>query len=354
VNEKAEGGIPDHFLMKILFIGGTGNISKACVELAVARGHDVTVLNRGNYGAIPGVRQIVADMSNTMAVASAIGDLSWDVVADFIIFHPEQMEQRLGLFRGRVGQFIFISTASAYQKPVTHYLITESTPLANPFWDYSRNKIACEERLLRALREERFPGVIVRPSWTYGDTVVPLAVSVHGKYFTGVDRMRKGKPMIVPGDGSSLWAMTHNTDFARGFVGLFGNPATIGHAFHITSDEVLSWDQIYHVVADAAGVRNLKLVHIASDFITACLPEMTGGLIGDKACSVVMENTKIKRFVPDFVATTKLRDGVAKSIAWFDAEPSRQIIDREADARWDKLIDAYEKGLEGAKQEFGK
>lgn len=341
--------------MKVLFIGGTGNISKVCAELAMARGYDVTLLNRGKNNALPGARQIIADMSDTAAVASALGSERWDVVADFIIFTPEQLEQRLELFRSRIGQFIFISSASAYQKPVTHYLVTESTPLANPFWDYSRNKIACEERLLRALREESFPSVIVRPSWTYGNTVIPLAVGSHGKYyFTGVDRMRKGKPMIVPGDGSSLWAMTHNTDFARGFVGLFGNPATIGHAFHITSDEVLSWDQIYQVVADAAGVRNLKLVHIASDFITACLPEMLGGLTGDKACSVVMDNTKIKHYVPDFVATTKLRDGVARSIAWYEADPSRQLIDQEANATWDKLIAAYERGLGSAKQEFGR
>jgi nucleoside-diphosphate-sugar epimerase len=341
--------------MKVLFIGGTGNISKACAELAIARGHDVTLLNRGRSETIPGARHIVADISDTAATASELRSQSWDIVADFIIFTPEQLEQRLKLFRGRVGQFFFISSASAYQKPVTHYLITESTPLSNPFWDYSRNKIACEDRLTRALREEGFPSVIVRPSWTYGDTVIPLAVGSHGKfYFTGVDRMRKGHPMIVPGDGSSLWAMTHNTDFARGFVGLFGNPATIGHAFHITSDEVLSWDQIYQTVAEAAGVRELNLVHIATDFITACMPEMLGGLTGDKACSVVMDNTKIKRFVPDFVATTKLREGVARSIAWYDADPSRQLIDQEANAKWDKLIEAYERGLERAKREFGR
>jgi nucleoside-diphosphate-sugar epimerase len=341
--------------MKILFIGGTGNISKVCAELAVARGYDVTLLNRGKNATVRGARHLAADMADAAATASALGFQRWDVVADFIIFTPEQLEQRINLFRGRVGQFIFISSASAYQKPVTHYLITESTPLANPFWDYSRNKIACEDRLLRALREENFPSVVVRPSWTYGETVIPLAVTSHGKYyFTGVDRMRKGKPMIVPGDGSSLWAMTHNTDFAKGFVGLFGNPASIGHAFHITSDEVLSWDQIYQVVADAAGVRDLKLVHIASDFITTCLPDMLGGLTGDKACSVVMDNAKIKRFVPDFVATTKLRDGVAKSVAWYDADPARQIIDHEANVKWDKLIAAYERGLDGAKREFGK
>ena len=340
--------------MKILFIGGTGNISRACVELAVARGYDVTLLNRGKRGTVAGTRQIVADLDNTAAVASALGNQTWDVVADFVIFTPEQLEQRLGFFRGRVGQFVFISSASAYQRPVTHYLVTESTPLANPFWDYSRNKIACEERLLHALRQDQYPCTIVRPSWTYGDSVIPLAVTSFGKYFTGVDRMRKGKPMIVPGDGTSLWAMTHNSDFAVGFVGLFGNPASIGHAFHITSDEVLSWDQIYHVIADAAGVRDLKLVHIATDFITACLPEMTGGLTGDKASSVVMDNSKIKRFVPDFVAKTKLRDGVARSIAWYEAEPARQVIDDEANATWDTLIAVYQQGLEAAKRVFGR
>ena len=342
--------------MKVLFIGGTGTISKACAELAVARGHDVTLLNRGRNDTVRGARHIVADMSDPAAIMTpALRSQNWDVVADFIIFTPEQLEQRLRLFRGRVGQFIFISSASVYQRPVTHYLITESTPLANPFWDYSRNKIACEDRLMRALREDNFPSVIIRPSWTYGDTVIPLAVTSHGKfYFTGIDRMRKGKPMIVPGDGSSLWSMTHNTDFAKGFVGLFGNPATIGHAFHITSDEVLSWNQIYQTVADAAGVRGLSLVHIASDFITSCLPEMTGGLHGDKASSVVMDNTKIKRFVPDFVATTKLRDGVAKSIAWYDADPERQLIDNQADANWDKLIAAYERGLDSAMRQFSR
>jgi nucleoside-diphosphate-sugar epimerase len=340
--------------MKVLFIGGTGNISKVCAELAVARGYDVTLLNRGNNTVVRGARHIAGDMADPAMVASALNSQRWDVVADFITFTPEQLDVRLKLFRGRVGQFIFISSASVYQRPVTHYLVTESTPLANPFWDYSRNKIACEDRLMRALREESFPSVIVRPSWTYGDTVIPLAVTSHGRfYFTGVDRMRKGKPMIVPGDGSSLWAMTHNTDFAKGFVGLLGNPATIGHAFHITSDEVLNWNQIYQTVAAAAGVRNVNLVHIASDFITTCLPEMTGGLHGDKASSVVMDNTKIKRFVPDFVATTKLRDGVAKSIAWYDADASRQLVDHEANDKWDRLIAAYERGLDAARREFG-
>ena len=340
--------------MKVLFIGGTGNISTVCVQLALARGHEVTLLNRGQRGLPAGVKQITADINDPAAAAAAIGDKRWDVVADFITFRPEQMEQRLWLFRGRTGQFIFISSASVYQRPVSDYLVTESTPLANPFWQYSRDKIACEERLVRALREEGFPMTLVRPSWTYGDTVVPLAVTSFGKYFTGVDRLRRGKPMIVPGDGSSLWAMTHNTDFAKGFVGLFGQARANGQAFHITSDEVMNWDQIYTTVAEAAGAPKPKLVHIATDFITACLPELVGGLPGDKASSVVLDNSKIKRFVPEFAATTRLRDGVAKSIAWYDADPARQIIDQEANATWDKLIAVYERGLEAAKKEFGR
>src|SRR3954469_13221624 len=194
--------------MKILFIGGTGNISKVCAELAIARGYDVTLLNRGKNAGVRGARQIVADMSDTAATADALGSERWDVVADFIIFTPEQLEQRINLFRGRIGQFIFISSASAYQKPVTQYLITESTPLANPFWDYSRNKIACEDRLLRALREESFPSVIIRPSWTYGDTQIPLVVNSWQLPYTAVARMRQGKPLIVPGDGTSLWTIT--------------------------------------------------------------------------------------------------------------------------------------------------
>jgi nucleoside-diphosphate-sugar epimerase len=223
----------------------------------------------------------------------------------------------------------------------------------NPFWEYSRNKIACEERLLRALREENFPATIIRPSWTYNETRVTVPVN-SPKNFTIVDRMRRGLPVIVPGDGTSLWTMTHNTDFAKGLVGLLGHQGAIGQAFHITSDEVLSWNQIYETVAGAAGAPKPKLVHIASDFITACLPEFAGGLHGDKAHSAVFDNSKIRRFVPDFIATTRFRDGMARSVKWFDADPARQEIDAAASAAWDRLIAAYERGLDAAKQEFGR
>lgn len=339
--------------MKIFFIGGTGTISSACAQLALSRGFELTLLNRGRQPVPPGARQITADIGNATATTAALDNQQWDVVVDFIAFTPAEVEQRIALFRGRTGQFIFISSASAYQKPPVNFPITESTPLVNFFWDYSRNKIACEERLLRALREENFPVTIIRPSWTYDERRITVPVNSK-KSFTVVDRLRRGQPVIVPGDGTSLWTMTHNTDFAKGLVGLLGNRDAIGQAFHITSDEVLTWNQIYGTVAEVAGVTEPKLIHIASDFITACLPEFSGGLHGDKANSGVFDNSKIKRFVPDFVATTKFRDGIARSVKWFDADPARQEIDAEANAAWDKLIASYEHGLETARREFGR
>ena len=337
--------------MKILFLGGTGIISTACSRLALARGFDVTLLNRSRREALAGAHQLTADLG-APGVADALGDRCWDAVVDFLAFDPAAIEQRLGLFRGRTGQYVFISTASAYQKPLGHYLITESTPLANPFWEYSRLKIAAEDRLLHAYRDEGFPVTLVRPSLTYGDTVFPLAVNSWTKSFTSIARLRAGQPLIVPGDGLSLWTITHNSDFARGLIGLLGHGAAIGQAFHITSDEALTWNQIYLATAEAAGVAAPRLVHIASDFITACLPETTGTLLGDKSHSAVFDNTKIKRFVPDFVATTRFREGIAHTVRWFDADPARQIVDPEADARWSRLIAAYERGLSLARREF--
>jgi nucleoside-diphosphate-sugar epimerase len=339
--------------MKILFIGGTGIISTACTRLAIARGFDVTLLNRGQRAPIDGAHQLVADINDPADARRALADTQWDSVVDFISFNPEDIEKRLAVLRGRTGQYIFISSASAYQKPVTHYLITESTPLANPYWDYSRNKIACEERLVRALREEAFPVTIIRPSFTYGETTIPLPVNSWPMPYTVVDRLRRGAPVIIPGDGTSLWTLTHNTDFAKGLVGLLGHQAATGHPFHITSDEVLNWNQAYQAVAEAAGVERSNFVHIASDFIAACVPDMTGGLHGDKMFSVVFDNTKIKRFVPDFIAPVRFRDGIRKSVAWFDADQARRVIDHEADAQWDRLIAAYQRGLDEARREFG-
>ena len=333
--------------MRVLFIGGTGIISAACSRLAIERGIDLTLLTRGQRATrLPaGAKSLTVDMEDVAGAARMLSGQLFDVVVDFIAFTPAHIERDLNLFRGRTRQFIFISSASAYQKPATHYLITESTPLANPHWDYSRNKIACEERLMQAYRDEGFPVTIVRPSLTYGDTQITLAINSWTKSYTVVDRMRRGKKVIVPGDGSSLWVITHNTDFAKGLVGLLGHRQAIGHAFHITTDEVMCWDQFYRMVGEAAGAEP-QLIHIPSDFIGACLPDALGGLIGDKAVSVVFDNSKIKRFVPYFCATTPFWQGIRRTMAWFDADPSRKEIDDAANATWDKLIEGYERGLE--------
>ena len=339
--------------MKVLFIGGTGIISTASTRLAAERGIDLTLLRRGEHATdLPSnVSAITADITDEAAVVEALGKECFDAVVDWVAFTAADVERDIRLFRGRTNQFIFISSASAYQKPVGHYLITESTPLANPYWQYSRDKIACEERLMKAYREEGFPITIVRPSLTYGDTQIVLAVNSWLKPWTAVDRMRRGKKVIVPGDGSSLWVSTHNSDFAQGLVGLLGHQQAIGHAFHITSDEVLTWDQLYRITAQAAGVE-AQIVHIASDYVGACLPDEVGGLTGDKAVSVVFDNSKIKRFVPGYCAKVPFSQGIQRTIAWFDDDSRRKQVDEDANASWDKLIDAYESGLDEVLRRF--
>lgn len=338
--------------MKILFIGGSGVISRAATEQTIAAGHELWLLNRGKRAVIAGARSLVADMADREGVRAALSGHTWDVVVQWIAFAPADIRRDLELFRDCARQYIFISSASIYQKPLSHYLITESTPRANPHWDYSRQKIACEQELEAAHAATGFPGVIVRPSLTYGEDLAPLVLNAWTKSWTLVDRMRRGAPVIVPGDGTSLWTITHNTDFAAGLTGLFGNPATLGHAFHITSDEALTWNQIFQQTAAAAGVSAPKLVHIASDFIIACVPSVEGTLIGDKSVSAVFDNTKIKRFVPGFTARTRFAEGIRRSIAWFEADPTRQVIDDATNQRWDKLIAVYEAGLAQAKAAF--
>jgi nucleoside-diphosphate-sugar epimerase len=324
--------------MKVLFIGGTGVISSACSRLAVKRGIDLVLLNRGQTARpIPeGARVLQGDIRDRASVARALGESTFDVVVNWINFIPEQVEADIELFQGRTGQYIFISSASAYQKPLSSLPITESTPLDNRFWAYSRAKAACEERLMQAYREEKFPITIVRPSHTYDRTKVPLL-----GHYTDLDRMRKGKRVIVHGDGTSLWVLTHHEDFAKGFVGLLGNPHAIGHAFHITSDEVLTWNQIYTLLAQAAGVEP-QIVHVPSDLIAAFDPEVGAGLLGDKAHSVIFDNTKIKRLVPDFAATIPFSQGAREIVAWFDADPARQVVDTQVNHLIDRIIAAYE------------
>jgi nucleoside-diphosphate-sugar epimerase len=325
--------------MKVLFIGGTGFISTSVSRLAVSKGFDLYLLNRGQrQSSVPGCHSLKADIQKLDEVRAALGDLRFDVVVDWLAYTPEHIERDLALFKGKVKQYIFISSASAYQKPASHYLITESTPLYNPFWQYSRDKIACEERLMRAYREEGFPVTIVRPSLTY-DPQFPIAIGGWGCY-TLADRLKKGRPIIVHGDGSSLWVVTHAEDFGRGFVGLIGNGQALGHAFHITSDEVLSWNQIYHTIAEALGVE-AKVVHIASEFIARVAPVYVGSLLGDKTWSVVFDNTKIKTFVPGFQAVIPFREGIRRTLAWFDADERRKRVDESVNNEMDGILKAY-------------
>jgi nucleoside-diphosphate-sugar epimerase len=338
--------------MKVLFLGGTGIISTACSRLALERGHEVWLLNRGGRTPIPGARVITGDLRDVAGVAQALGGHTWDAVVDFIAFTPEDIERDLTLFRGRTAQYVFISSASAYQRPVRHYRVTEETPLENPYWDYSRRKIAAEERLLRAFRDEAFPAVIVRPSLTYGDTQLTLAVNSWSHSYTAIARLRAGKPLIIPGDGTSLWTCTHNSDFALGLVGLLGHPGVQGEAFHITSDEVLTWNQIYEAAAAAAGAEP-RFIHMASDALCLAFPDKVGSLLGDKATSVVMDNAKIKRFVPGFRASVPYAEGVARTLRWFDADPAHRTVDEAYSAQLDKLIEAYEQGLSAIRRTFG-
>jgi nucleoside-diphosphate-sugar epimerase len=328
--------------MKILFIGGTGIISSACTQLAVDRGLDLYLLNRGQTtkrGPLPGgIKVLTGDIRDKSSGQAALGEHQFDAVVNWIAFVPEHIKLDLEIFRGRTQQYIFISSASAYQTPPAGLPVTESTVLDNPFWEYSKNKIACEEQLVRAYREEKFPITIVRPSHTYDKTLLPF----DGGY-TVVDRMRKGKPVIVHGDGTSLWTLTHHKDFAHAFLGLLGNPHAIGESFHITGDEWLPWNQIYKVVGMAAGVPDPKLVHIPSELIAAYDPNWGAGLIGDKAHSMIFDNTKVTRLVPDYAARIPFAQGAREIMDWYDADPARQEVDEGLNALMDKIIENYQK-----------
>lgn len=324
--------------MKVLFIGGTGIISSACSQLAVERGFELYLLNRGQTARpVPkGIHILHADIRDKTSVSSVLGRETFDAVVNWIAFTPDHTEADLELFRGRTQQYVFISSASVYQTPPVNLPVTESTPLDNPHWEYSRAKIACEERLIQAYREERFPITIVRPSHTYDRTLFPM----HGGY-TVVDRMRKGKKVIVHGDGSSLWVLTHHRDFAKGFVGLLGNDRALGQVFHITSDEWLTWNQIFEIVAQAAGTK-AHMVHIPSDIIARFDPDWGASLLGDKTHSMIFDNSKIKQVVPDFSVTIPFARGAEEIIHWYDSDPSRQAINNELNGLMDKIITVYE------------
>jgi nucleoside-diphosphate-sugar epimerase len=330
--------ITEDAIMKILFIGGTGVISSACSALALQRGFDLYLLNRGQSPrpAPPGAKLLAADIRKPDTVSSALENMHFDCVVDWVAFTPDHIQTDLELFSGCTDQYIFISSASAYHKPPRFLPITESTPLHNPWWEYSRNKAACEALLMVEYKNKDFPVTIVRPSHTYDQTLLPF----HGGY-TVVARMLAGKPVVVHGDGTSLWTLTHHKDFAVGFVGLLGNPHAIGEAFHITSDEWLSWDQIHEIVAQAAGVKP-HMVHVPSDLIASIDQVWGASLLGDKSHSMIFDNSKIRRLVTDFNPVIPFWQGTREIIAWYNADPTRQVVNTALDTTHDRLIEIIE------------
>lgn len=337
--------------MKALFIGGTGTISMGITkQLAENKDWELYLFNRGSRTEeLPeNIKVINGDINNEAEAEKLLGDLCFDTVCDFIGFVPSQLERDYRLFKDRTKQFMYISSASAYQKPLSDYRITEGTPLANPYWEYSRNKIACEDFLMKMYRENGFPVTIIRPSHTYDERSVPLGVHGDKGSWQVVKRMLEGKPVIIHGDGTSLWTMTHNSDFAKAFIGLMGNAHAIGESFQITSDETVTWNQIYKAIADALGVE-LKPYYVTSDFLDAVGKyDFKGSLIGDKANSVVFDNSKLKKAVPGFTATVRFDQGVRKAIDFVLSNKEYQVEDKEFDEWCDKVINA----LENAKKDI--
>jgi nucleoside-diphosphate-sugar epimerase len=322
-------------MSSVLFLGGTGTISSACVALAVERGHDVTIVTRGasdRHEVPDGIRTLTADVRDVDALRNAVQDEEFDVVADFLSFHPDDVRDVLSVVEGHTGQYVFVSSASAYQTPPERLPVTEDTPLANPLWEYSRNKIACEDLLVAAHADRGLPMTIVRPSHTYDPTSPPVESG-----WTVVERMRRGAPVVVPGDGTSLWTLTHADDFARAFEPLFGHPEAIGTAFHITSDEAPTWNQIHEALATAAGVV-ADIVHVTSDEICAAEPGLTGSLLGDKSNSMVFDNSRIKALATGWEARIPFAEGARQIVEWHDADPSRRRVDVARDALWDRLV----------------
>ena len=342
--------------MRALFIGGTGIISMAITKQFLAQGHELFLLNRGHRDVeLSGhVTYLTADIYDEAAVATLIQDLEFDVVAQFIAFEPAHIERDYRLFKDKTKQYIFISSASAYQKPLSHHVITESTPLANPYWGYSRNKIACEELLLSLYREAGFPVTIVRPSHTYDERHLPVGLHGHQGSYQVIKRLLEQKPVIIPGDGTSLWTVTHNSDFAKGFIGLMNNHQALGEAVQITSDESLTWNQIYAIIAKHLNVP-LHAVHVSSDFLAACsegIYDIKGELIGDKANTVVFDNSKIKRLVPGFVATTRFDQGVIDVIRYLETHDISQVEDPLFDRWCDTVIAELEQSAKRIQATF--
>ncbi len=324
--------------MKVLFIGGTGIISSAVSRLAVERGIELYHFNRGkSHREIEGVKTIQGDMHNIEETKTKLKEYSFDVVVNWISFTPDQVLADIEIFSGMTKQYIFISSASAYEKPVSKLPITEKTPLINPYWQYSRDKAECEKILFDAWNTKKFPITVVRPSHTYDNTLIPTDWG-----YTILDRMIRGEKIIIQGDGTSLWVLTHNSDFAVGFLGLLGKQEALGEAYHITSDELLNWNQIYQFIADELGVP-LNYVHIPSDFIAKYDLEMGAGLLGDKANSVIFDNSKIKKLVPEFNCKIPFSEGVKEIVSWYRNNEKWQLVDERINAKVDEIIAAYER-----------
>lgn len=323
--------------MKLLILGGTGTISTAVVDKALFSGMDVTVLNRGHHQVPEGVTQLIADVRNEKEMEKALSQKTYDVVADFLTYTPEQAAQNMRLFKGRCKQFLFISSATVYQKPPRTLFMNEGVPLSNPFSPYAQNKIACENAFMDAYRNEGFPVTIVRPSYTYGDSVLPFVLNSHKSRYAIISRLKAGKPIVIPGDGNIFWTLTHHSDFAHAFVGLMGKYQAIGQAFHITSDERHTWNDFANMLADAVGVK-ANLVHIATDTIVKFFPDELAALTGDKAQTAVFDNTKIKAFVPDFVCKVPFEEGARRCVAYFEAHKELCAQDSEWDAKMDEMI----------------
>jgi nucleoside-diphosphate-sugar epimerase len=332
--------------LRILFIGGNGTISAASSRRVIEQGHELTLLNRGVSAAdsdsptarppIEGALSLTGDAGDPESLRAAVEGTEWDVVVNFRSFTPEQAAADVEIFDGRTAQYVYISSASAYQKPVERLPITESTPLRNPFWPYSRDKIASEVVFTEAYRDRGFPVTIVRPSHTYDERSIPIP----GRW-TAVDRMRRGLPVPTIGDGTSLWTLTHTRDFAVAFTGLLGDRRTLGDVFHITSDEALTWAQIWRILARAAGAPEPHLVPVTSEQWGTERPDDLEGLLGDKMHSVVFDNSKVKALVPEFEASVRYWQGAAETVAWYDADPRRSQVDPDMDAALQRLVDRF-------------
>ena len=335
--------------MRVLFLGGTGIISSGCIGPVLEAGHELTVLNRGRTSVVPlppEVRVLPADLRDESSVREAVGAEQFDVVVQWIGFVPEHVEQDLRVFAD-AGQYVFISSATVYEKSPRRVVLTEDMPRANPHWQYARDKIACEDVLFAAHAERDFPATVVRPSHTYGDSLIPVALNSDSKPWTIVDRMRRGRPVLVPGDGSGVWTVTHNSDFASGFVPLLGHPEAVGEAFHITGDEVLTWDEIHCTLAEAAGVE-ARLLHVPTDALAAADPDWEEGLRGDKSLNFVFDTAKLRRLAPGFATRTRFAEGIRRTVAWFEADAARRDVDEEMNATWDAVAEVYEHALEQA------